>query len=225
MLFLAVFCGFLAEYQLEHKIERDREKEYIHTLISDLQEDTAALTNFISAYHQKGVELDSLIFLLNSPGIKNNGAALYYYGRKATRLNFFFCADRTIQQMKNSGAFRLVRNRNAADGILRYYSAMNMLNTLHEITNESITEYRRVSHIVFDPVIFQTMVNDSTNNIIIKPAGNPSLLTYDRPEVLHIISVIHYFQSGRMGVQGRYMDLRTNATALITLLKKEYHFQ
>jgi hypothetical protein len=25
MLFLAVFCGFLAEYQLEHKIERDRE--------------------------------------------------------------------------------------------------------------------------------------------------------------------------------------------------------
>jgi hypothetical protein len=24
MLFLAVFCGFLAEYQLEHKIERDR---------------------------------------------------------------------------------------------------------------------------------------------------------------------------------------------------------
>jgi hypothetical protein len=26
MLFLAVFCGFLAEYQLEHKIERDKEK-------------------------------------------------------------------------------------------------------------------------------------------------------------------------------------------------------
>ena len=24
MLFLAVFCGFLAEYQLEHKIESDR---------------------------------------------------------------------------------------------------------------------------------------------------------------------------------------------------------
>ena len=27
MLFLAVFCGFLAEYQLEHKIEKDRAKE------------------------------------------------------------------------------------------------------------------------------------------------------------------------------------------------------
>ena len=27
MLFLAVFCGFLAEYQLEHKIEKDRIKK------------------------------------------------------------------------------------------------------------------------------------------------------------------------------------------------------
>ena len=27
MLFLAVFCGFLAEYQLEHIIEKDREKQ------------------------------------------------------------------------------------------------------------------------------------------------------------------------------------------------------
>ena len=26
MLSLAVFCGFFAEYQLEHKIEKDREK-------------------------------------------------------------------------------------------------------------------------------------------------------------------------------------------------------
>ena len=27
MLFLAVFCGFLAEYQLEHKIEKNRERQ------------------------------------------------------------------------------------------------------------------------------------------------------------------------------------------------------
>jgi hypothetical protein len=28
MLFLAVFCGFFAEYQLEHKIEKNRGKQY-----------------------------------------------------------------------------------------------------------------------------------------------------------------------------------------------------
>src|ERR1044071_1715730 len=81
MLFLAVFCGFLAEYQLEHKIERERKKEYIHTLISDMQEDTTSLTSFISIFHQKGIEVDSLNYLLSNADIKNNGALLYYYGR------------------------------------------------------------------------------------------------------------------------------------------------
>ena len=40
MLFLAVFCGFLAEYQLEHRIESDREKVYIKNLYEDLRSDT-----------------------------------------------------------------------------------------------------------------------------------------------------------------------------------------
>jgi len=41
MLFLAVFCGFLAEYQLEHKIERDRVKKFMHDMVVNLKNDTA----------------------------------------------------------------------------------------------------------------------------------------------------------------------------------------
>ena len=37
MLFLAVFCGFLAEYQLEHKIERDKEVVYMKNMLEDLK--------------------------------------------------------------------------------------------------------------------------------------------------------------------------------------------
>ena len=43
MLFLAVFCGFLAEYQLEHKIEKDREKQYMRSMVEDLSADTLML--------------------------------------------------------------------------------------------------------------------------------------------------------------------------------------
>ena len=43
MLFLAVFCGFLAEYQLEHKIEKDREKQFIRSFVEDLKTDTATI--------------------------------------------------------------------------------------------------------------------------------------------------------------------------------------
>ncbi|MBK7679895.1 MAG: hypothetical protein IPJ29_10920 [Chitinophagaceae bacterium] len=40
MLFLAVFCGFLAENQREHMIEHQREKKFIRSLCSDLRRKT-----------------------------------------------------------------------------------------------------------------------------------------------------------------------------------------
>lgn len=43
MLFLAVFCGFLAEYQLEHVIENSREKQFIQSFIEDLKIDIASI--------------------------------------------------------------------------------------------------------------------------------------------------------------------------------------
>ena len=43
MLFLAVFCGFLAEYQLEHMIEKDRERQFISSLVDDLKDDQSTL--------------------------------------------------------------------------------------------------------------------------------------------------------------------------------------
>ena len=225
MLFLAVFCGFLAEYQLEHKIERDREKEFIETMTSDLNEDTTLLSSSIFNFKQKGIELDSLIILLNSTNIKDYGAELYYYGRKANRFTFFSSTDRTIQQMKNSGAFRLIRNSNAASNILQYYSEMNDLNLLQNNTNDLSMEYRSISYTLFNPVVFETIVNDETKNIVIKPIGNPALISYDKSAIERLSSILHYMKSSRLVLYDRYIILKKKATELIELLKKEYHLK
>ena len=39
MLFLAVFAGFLAENQREHYVEHQREKQYMRSMLQDLQID------------------------------------------------------------------------------------------------------------------------------------------------------------------------------------------
>ena len=44
MLFLAVFCGFLAENIREHSVEHSRAKEFSKSLVQDLQNDTVAIT-------------------------------------------------------------------------------------------------------------------------------------------------------------------------------------
>ena len=67
MLFLAVFCGFLAEYQLEHKIEKDRELQFIKSLTTDLQDDIISL-NTVIVQEDRGIKsLDTLMDLLNNP--------------------------------------------------------------------------------------------------------------------------------------------------------------
>ena len=127
MFFLAVFLGFIAEYQLEHKIERDREREFIVTLISDLRNDTINITSTIKDLKQKEIELDSLLTLLKLDNRNDSGSAIYYYGRKAVRFQYFTSADQTIQQMKNSGSFRLIKNGKSASRILDYYSNLTFL--------------------------------------------------------------------------------------------------
>src|SRR5439155_1065169 len=47
MLFLAVFCGFLAENQREHIVEQKREKQYIKSFCEDLAADETDLQTII----------------------------------------------------------------------------------------------------------------------------------------------------------------------------------
>ena len=50
MLFLAVFCGFLAENFREHNIEKRKEKHNVETLVDDMIKDSVNLHNIINVY-------------------------------------------------------------------------------------------------------------------------------------------------------------------------------
>src|SRR5437762_13179198 len=65
MLFLAVFCGFLAENIREHSVEGRKEKEYIKSIIEDLKTDSSNL-NFIIYTYMPAVNswVDSCVRLL-----------------------------------------------------------------------------------------------------------------------------------------------------------------
>jgi hypothetical protein len=133
MLFLAVFCGFYAEYQLEHKIEKDRERQYIKSLLEDLHEDTVALAVTIKEFDGHLKRNDTLIKLLTAADIKAHGADLYYLGRRASRSVRMALHDFTIQQMKSSGGFRLIRNQKVSKAIIEYYNRTVFIDYLNGI--------------------------------------------------------------------------------------------
>ena len=120
MLFLAVFCGFLAEYQLEHKIEKDRAKQYIISFFDDLKYDTSHLTAVINNYKEKVNSLNVISkcydSVLAKSSCKNCLNALYTDSRGFFELR---TSDRTLQQLKNAGGLRLLRSDDA-DSIIAY---------------------------------------------------------------------------------------------------------
>ena len=114
MLFLAVFCGFLAEYQLEHKIEKNREKQYMHSMIKDLNTD---LTNMSLTLAEKERMIkigDSISQIFIAGNHDQQTGRIYYYARNFSTLkNLFLMTDGTLRQLKNSGGLRLYRLREA----------------------------------------------------------------------------------------------------------------
>jgi len=90
MLFLAVFCGFLAEYKLEHLIEKRKEKQIISALYSDLKKDTANLGDIIYRYlPEHSAWEDSAETFITSLSIKENERKIALALVNATNWNFY----------------------------------------------------------------------------------------------------------------------------------------
>ncbi len=223
MLFLAVFCGFLAEYQLEHKIEKDKEKQFIHTLLDDLKEDTSVLRKNISLFTDHRVLNDTLMRLLYSPDIKVHGADLYYLARNASRSIRLAIHDATYQQLKNSGGFRLIRNQKVAKAIAEYYNRTVFIDYLQKIEDNETEEYRLLVTEIFHPEVFRNMI--TPDNTIIKPAGNPALLTYDSKTLLKLAGLVSYISNTKLGLLKAQAEMQQAAIELTDLIKTEYRIK
>src|SRR6187549_3006781 len=119
MLFLAVFCGFLAEYQLEHKIEKDREIQFIKSMIEDLKDDETIIQQNITINRSRVELMDSFLTAISNPAeLQQNGNNIYYMARVGPRISILSTSNKTFDQLKNSGSFRLIHKNETANKIM-----------------------------------------------------------------------------------------------------------
>ncbi len=184
MLFLAVFCGFLAEYQLEHKIEKDREKQFMQTMAEDLSSDTAQLNRLISARKTRVWQLDTLFNMIASDEYLKEGRKVYeLYELPYWDILRFFPSDRTMQQLKNGGNLRLIRKRNVSNALISYdvwirnrkeYEPLqaelaNQINNFHEKLIDPVIIAGATKEFAFNQLAADTVVKRF--NRIVLPAG------------------------------------------------------
>ncbi len=224
MLFLAVFCGFLAEYQLEHKIERDREKQFINSLVADLQDDEKILVAMTKSEQNGIASLDTLMNLLNNPAIaKQNGDQLYFVARMGPRYIPFANNSRTFDQLKYSGGFRLIRNPEASNKIMDYYNQFSLLRLLEDNYNHEFDNFKNIAAKVLDPGILRRQEND--NGEILRSTDNPSLRTYDMGIMKEMSFHALQMNGSRRSKLLILETLKKNAEELMAYLKSKYQLK
>jgi hypothetical protein len=113
MLFLAVFCGFLAEYQLEHVIEHQREKEYANALYTELSDDSTVAANKLSNRLDKEKDMDYLSSYFRDSSLTDLPKKFYpAYTTSLYLINTytFEPKDGILNQLKNSGSMRYFKS-------------------------------------------------------------------------------------------------------------------
>lgn len=140
MLFLAVFLGFLAENLREQSVEHHREKDYIHSLVEDLKSDTLQSNKILILLNRQKAGIDSLMAALASPEILDKSNNAYRLWNKNIGFPDFLSNDRTIQQLKNSGGLRLIRNKAVSDSIMKYDQVLRNYYGQANIMNEILVD-------------------------------------------------------------------------------------
>ena len=224
MLFLAVFCGFLAEYQLEHKIEKDRESQFINSLVADLQDDVKNLDAMIVREQLGIATLDTLIYLLNSPGLaKPNGDQIYYAARIGPRSNPFANNSRTFDQLKYSGGFRLIRNAESSNKIMEYYNQLSTIRLLEDNYNHEFDNFKKVGAKILDPGILRKQESDKGE--ILRSNDNPSLITYDSGQLKELGFHTLQMNGSRRSKRLLLESMKSSGEDLVFYLKNKYHLK
>lgn len=224
MLFLAVFCGFLAENQREHYIEHLREKQYVRSLLEDIQIDTATIKRIYNRAVIQSKRLDSLIELGSYASMnKENVTRLYMLHGQTTRfLNIRF-EDGTSAQLKNAGGLRLIRNKKVVSSLRQYWNQIESFYRIRdrlEMAGEKIAD---VSSRVFYNKFFI-----SADDPLEPPSGikaDATLISEDAKLMAEYINrVVSKSIRTKIYLAELSEAIRTTEE-LIILIKQQYHLK
>jgi|SRR5690242_10024747 len=235
MLFLAVFCGFIAENAREHMVEHKKAKAYARSLLKDLQNDTADIIN-ANRYESRTVAMiDSLMSLTENERPIFKGGQFYYFVRFAMWQYTIDWNKATLNQLISSGNLRYFTNPELVTLISEYNTTSNTI-----IGLEQAIDGNRIRAVEFRDVLLKASMAqrffDLTMDDIIHGNGSAyidSLRTVDLslqgkdPAVVNsLMNALLATKTNRKILEARYYPRAIKeATAIMELLKKEYHLE
>jgi hypothetical protein len=225
MIFLAVTMGFMAENVREHITNRSKEKEYITGFIRNVQDDTANLQRIINFDNRQVKGIDSFLALSHVDMKQDSNRKKFYFLAMG---NFFSSAsftsnNATLQQLKSTGDYRLIKRDHVADSLSKYDTDIQGIASETYYYNEYFKEILSL----LDGLTDMTIYGDTSyiKNGVFTNRPLPELKS-DNNQLRTLFNKAFDFRL----ITGAYADnmLRPelyDATQLISFLKKEYSIE
>lgn len=229
MLFLAVFCSFLAEWELERVIEHHREKEFMASMLTDLKADTTNLSRMHKTFSIVRANIDSLIPLLEAPDSMSARATdIYRHQVVLTLYTKWIYSDRTIEQLKNSGNFRLIRNKVVSDGIMDYDGFIR--NYIGDMEDQFIErQWTNVTEGGIDifkaSVVRRSFKGFGNHHPDIQLPPPPYFISTDKQRIERFTNLLDYYILSLDWFEMNISKAKQKAVSLDSLIRKEYEVE
>jgi hypothetical protein len=221
MMFLAVFCGFLAENQREHIVEGNRAKEYAGLLIQDLKNDSAYINHILFNQSLMLKRADSLLSILSSDQFMNNNSKIVSLINHVSTLVDFKPAFRiNFDQIKNSGSLRYFKNE-------KLVSSFSGLDRLLETTSEVYNGYNNFIDENLRPFMINnlnTLEFDIFSRTVLVP--NPEIYNWNKREAVLLANKVNLKKTYDIFFVNQFLkECLEKNHGVISEIKKEYHIQ
>jgi len=157
--------------------------------------------------------IDSVLNALSSTEIIENSNNAYRLWTKYLDIRAFISNDRTIQQLKNSGELRLIRNKAVSDRIMKY--------------DQTVKNYYQQSNFMYSALSDQHIYSQLFDFIRLKKNRNfPVPLTEQGKKILNeAYAHQQLWNSGLTGLISWLKSVNEEGKGLLIFIQKEYHMQ
>lgn len=221
MIFIAVTMGFFAEQIREDFVESHREKQYMVSLVKDLESDMLQITGIIRFRVTKIARIDSLlIFFAANPSstipFTKYNLILQLFGHAA-----FFQNSGTLDQLNNSGGLRLIQKRIVVDSIESYNQQIKRM-SLRDIyeTDFMIENNKLAQRLIESKSAIKILVDSVFFKRKILPEQEVAINKQYLDEYLNSLITYRVFIQNNIGLQ---TTIKNKAITLLALIKNEYH--
>jgi hypothetical protein len=230
MLFLAVFCGFIAENIRENAVEHERAKEYANLLIEDLSTDTTQLNTAAHVMNLIIMAGDSLGNLLSKNAKLTKGGKLYFYEYLSSRRWNFVSHDATIQQLKSSGALRYFRDTSLIRKIMNYEESVQIIYLAQNRFEPQKIENWNLVQKVFDQSYFYSTGDTTEFNLRLNDEKVIRYMDNNYPLLTYETNLIQQIRNWAFSSSTNYLveiqllnDAKSQAMVAMNALRKKYH--